>query len=407
MNAMTRKIILLWLCWAAIIFVYQEMVPARFDIVRPDYAVPWTYSETLKTSQMDKPFLIEPFLNTHVSWDSEFYVQQTVSSQDDDRVRKFPGPGPDGLVSMSYAFYPLYAYVSKLVAFPLQVFGLTPIATATLATLIVSLLGTLAGMLALADLAEPWLYKIGGLRAAFYMLIFPSGFFLAQVYTEGLFVGLAFTCLALIRREKLLLAGVLAVFAVWTRAVGIALCIPLAWAVFEQVRSEKITLLSEEGGRAVFCALLPLGSFAMFWFSPLGERFRFVEDLWFGRGFLLVGQSITNWGQALSAAFSGDNTQALVYNALELAMIAIALVAALALLRKYPGLALFSLAVWIISVASGSPQSISRYLLVMPTTYIGLARLGKNEIFDRAWTLGSVLVMGLYAALFSFDMWVG
>ena len=81
--------------------------------------------------------------------------------------------------------------------------------------------------------------------------------------------------------------------------------------------------------------------------------------------------------------------------------------AALALLRKYPGLALFGLAVWVICVASGSPQSISRYLLVMPTTYIALARLGKNEIFDRAWTLASVLAMGLYAALFSFDMWVG
>jgi hypothetical protein len=405
MSSLIRKIILAWAAWAIILFIYQEMIPARFGVVRPDYAVPWTPTETLLTSQSNKPFLLDPFLNTHVSWDSEFYLQQAVGGYDDLRVRQLSAP--QGLVSMGYAFFPAYSFTTRILALPLRIFGLDEIATATLAGVLVSLLGALAAMLALADLAKPWLEESGRLRAAFYLLIFPSGFFLAQVYTEGLFLGLAFCSLALIRREKLLAAGLLAAIAVWTRAVGVALVIPLAWAVFEQIRDDKIAIIGRGSAVGGAATLLPLVSFGGFWFSSLGENFRFLEDSFFGRGFLLVEKTVTEWKDAVTTAFNTPNTQAIVYNVIEIIIILISLAAALALLRKYPGVALFSLAVWAISVFSGSPQSVSRYLLAMPTTFLALGRLGKNEVFDRAWSLASVLVMGMMAALFSFDMWVG
>lgn len=56
---------------------------------------------------------------------------------------------------------------------------------------------------------------------------FPSGFFLAQVYTEGLFVGLAFSSLALLRKERFGWAALLAVLATFTRAAGVLLVVPL------------------------------------------------------------------------------------------------------------------------------------------------------------------------------------
>ena len=55
MSALTRKILLVWLGWAVVLFVYQEMIPARFGVARPDYAVPWTPTETLQNSQNNKP----------------------------------------------------------------------------------------------------------------------------------------------------------------------------------------------------------------------------------------------------------------------------------------------------------------------------------------------------------------
>ncbi len=92
-----------------------------------------------------------------------------------------------------------------LFSIPLSLLKLTPIATATLAGVIVSALGILAAMLALYDLTHEALGEDGGMRAVFYLLIFPTSFFFMQVYTEGLFVGLAFGCLALLKRKHLLL----------------------------------------------------------------------------------------------------------------------------------------------------------------------------------------------------------
>src|SRR6185295_19761517 len=101
-----------------------------------------------------------------------------------------------------YAFFPLYPLMIRVLAFPLRVFGLDPIATATLAGVLISALGTLFGMLALFDLTRDSLGEEGALRAAFYLIVFPTGFFMVQVYTEGLFIGLSFMCLAMLKREN-------------------------------------------------------------------------------------------------------------------------------------------------------------------------------------------------------------
>ena len=134
---------------------------------------------------------------------------------------------PRAGIPLSYAFFPLYPLVTRLVAWPLALLGLSDVATVTLAGVIVSMLGTLAAMLALYELARQELDAASGVRAAFYLLIFPSGFFLAQVYTEGLFVGLAFSSLVLLRRGQRGWAALLAILATFTRAVGVVLVIPL------------------------------------------------------------------------------------------------------------------------------------------------------------------------------------
>jgi len=77
------------------------------------------------------------------------------------------------------------------------------------------------------------------------------------------------------------------------------------------------------------------------------------------------------------------------------------------LIRRDPAVAFFSLAVVLLSVFSGSAQSMARYMLITPALYIFLARLGRNWVFDRAWTLFSILLLGMEAGLFAVDMWVG
>ena len=46
-------------------------------------------------------------------------------------------------------------------------------------------------------------------------------------------------------------------------------------------------------------------------------------------------------------------------------------------------------------------------MMEAPATYLFLGRLGRSQAFDRSWTVLSLLLMGMGAMLFSFDMWVG
>ncbi len=401
-----RNLILLWLAWAILIIGFQAVIDWRMAPKIPDNVLMWTANETTRTSQRDKPYLIERYLNHQVSWDSEFYLSIATVGYDDPAVRLVAARPPSRdtrVFSMNYAFFPVYPAAIRAVALPLRLLDLSAIARSTLAGVIVSLLGTLGAMLALYDLAREELGEEGGQRAAFYLLVFPSGFFLAQVYTEGLFVGLAFGSLALIRRRRWVWAALLAALATGTRAVGGLLIIPLALAWLEEYQEDNH--FSRRVITHGLLALAPLAAYGL-WSLALGEPFHFVEEHHFGRGLLKFSESINAWSAALQRAAELPETA--VYYTLEIGATLLAVIACLALLRRYPGLALFGLGSLFITVTSGwAAQGMIRYALAIPALFLWLARLGRHPVFDRAWTTGSVLLLGMEAALFTFDMWVG
>ena len=151
-----KTILLIWLFWGVLMIGYQTYIRARLDLKRPDYAVFWTPSETQADSQDDKPYLLEPFLNQHVSWDSEYYLSIAIGGYDDPQMRAIPenyswnsprvalkGERPEW-VSMNYAFFPFYPFMIRLFSYPLSLFGMNPTATATLAIVAAARPGRLA-----------------------------------------------------------------------------------------------------------------------------------------------------------------------------------------------------------------------------------------------------------------------
>lgn len=48
-----------------------------------------------------------------------------------------------------------------------------------------------------------------------------------------------------------------------------------------------------------------------------------------------------------------------------------------------------------------------RYILAAPPVFLFLSRLDLTRAFDYAWTILSILTMGMLVTLFSFDMWTG
>jgi len=401
-----RTLFFIWIAWIFILLGFQAWAGMRFQVKHPDYALEWTPIDTALTYKRDKPYLNEPFMNQQVAFDSEYYLSIATVGYADPKVSTGEISGEK--VPLNYAFLPLYPYLIRVFAFPLKILNLTPIATSTLAGVIVSVLGALAGMIALYDLAREELGEEGGLRAAFYLLIFPTGFFLAMVYTEGLFVGLAFAALALMKRKQWLWAILLSVLATLTRAVGVLLVIPLVIA-FARSGQWRQARLSRPGLKSLALALLvfaPLLAYFLWRLSYLGQMFSLVEANYFGRQFLDPGTLMSGWMRAFLSIF-GKNYQAAAYNMLEFAATLLGILACIFCFRRYPEVASFSLAVILISMLSVYPQGMHRYVMTAPAVFLFLSRLGKNVAFDRSWATFSTLLMGAMALLFAADMWAG
>jgi hypothetical protein len=412
-----RTIVSLWFGWLLILWSYQAVVTARYDLQRPDRVLFWTASNTEAQSLENRPYLTDPFMNAQVGWDSEFYLSIALHGYDDPKVRSVP-PLPDAEppfkrpLSLNYAFFPAYPYLIRWLTIPLSQLGLSSIATATLAGVIISALGTLIGLLALYDIARYSLGEHAGLRASYYLVSFPTGFFLAQVYTEGLFVGLAFGSLALIQRKHWLAAAVLAALATLTRAVGVFLLIPLLFAILRSFRFSSFPQqrLSFRGLFSflikTIALLIPLAVYVAWRTSFLGDAFQIVEDRFFNCRLFDLKAAASVWGNGFMALF-GDNPAAVVHYIFEFAAVLLGVISCLITLKHYPGLSLYGLAIMAVSLTCGTAWSISRYLLTIPSVFLVLAYWGQSQLFDRLWSLASILLLAMFTALFSFNFWAG
>jgi hypothetical protein len=257
-------------------------------------------------------------------------------------------------------------------------------------------------MLAIADLArrdaddEP---EAAGdpLRAAFYLAVWPAAMFMAQVYSEGLFLGLSFGALALLRRGAWGWAASLAVAAVLTRVTGVLLVIPfgLAW-LFGGVRRTPWRALM---------AGAPLLAY-LGWRAVFGADFDFVETRYFGRWPFALGPSWDAWGDAFDALLHGDPpTRA--YRLVEFVGAAAGLISTIALFPRDKALSLYGLAIFVVAATSGDALGMHRYVLSLPSLFLVPALLGRSPVFDRLWTLACCLGLAALALAFSFGFWAG
>jgi len=402
-------LVAVWLAWTGSLFVFQELVQQRFGIDRPDRALVWTAEETGLRRYANRPYLREPVLNSHVAFDSEYYLSIAVFGYDDPDVGEMRPEDGSEPIPLNYAFMPLYPLAMRVVAAPLTALGLGPVAAATVAGVLVSLAAALAAVLALFSIARRRLGDAGGIRAGVFLLVFPTGFFLAQVYTEALFLALALGSLALVADRRPLLAASLAVLATWTRPIGVVLVLPIALAVIDSLRAGRGSESARWPPRKLaawgIAVVAPIGAYLAWAFSPLGQAFSIVQREYFGQQPLAIGASSQNWW-AVFDAWSTVLPETRVYYGLEIAAVGLAVVASLWAIRHWPGVALFSIAALLIPLTSGAPQSMVRYVLAVPAVFLLLARLGESRAFDRAWMLASTLLMGLLVTLFAFDFWV-
>ena len=123
-----------------------------------------------------------------------------------------------------YPLYPLLILIFSFIGFELAAFFLANIFS-------------FIAVLLLYILIKDELGEKAGKKSVFYLLFFPSSFFLTMMYTESLFLTLTLAMFILAKKEKWHYVGILGFLASITRPQGILMFIPM---VYMYVRKNKL-----------------------------------------------------------------------------------------------------------------------------------------------------------------------
>ncbi len=255
-------------------------------------------------------------------------------------------------------------------------------------------------------------------RTIAYLVLFPTAFFLFAPYTESLFLLFSLLVFDALARERWHWAGVWAFLGVLTRLQGIALIVPIAWAIGNRVASRRnqsapIDLQPTQVGFAVswrdlnrpIALGLPLAALALYLamraaLAPSGAIPTSEPDL-----HAHLAPPWENFLYALQTIASGKFLIADVMNLLVTILCGVALVVGWRKLpRAYSLYTAASLIVLTMRVVDTQPlNSMVRYALTLFPVFMVLGDAGTN-----AWVNRVVVYISFALALFlsgQFVMW--
>jgi hypothetical protein len=316
-------------------------------------------------------------------WDGPQYVNVAVQ-----------GYGPTGYQRLLLHFFPFYPWLIRLVA---SLIG-DPVASAFLVSTSASLAAgvVLVRLTAIdysADLAADTLW---------FLLIFPTGYFLHTDYTESLFSALVIGCFLAARRERWIVAGIVGACASLTHETGLLLALALATEVVHQ-----FWLTRRWNARWLGIGLIPIG-FAVY----IAINYHVTGD-----PFAFVGISSEHWTDYPVAPWAGIRSEIDRFawkNAGDVQMLAIqpllflgiGLAGTLAAVRALrPSYAVWMAANWVIFAGQSWDISSPRLTLAMFPLFILIALLARNRCWRAAITVWSLLSMQLFIDRFVQGRW--
>lgn len=204
--------------------------------------------------------------------------------------------------------------------------------------------------------------------AVAFLLFSPVSFFFSAMYSESWFLPLSIGCFVAARSGRLWTAGALGALAAFTRYVGIALIVPLAWEWIVAVRLERRTPPAIV--RAVLASLLPatgyLGYCCLMW-AKFGNPHMYAQaQLDSGRHFTLF------WGLFARESFWGIPTFYQIWFA-SAVLIGFGLALAGVALRASTTFAMYVLTFGFIYISARFVDSLPRYFAGLFPMYIALA----------------------------------
>lgn len=294
--------------------------------------------------------------------------------------------------SDQYRFLPLYP---SLIALPQNLFQLTTFsAGSVIIALLICTMATLVGSVFFYKLLRLDYSAKESERSVWFLLAFPTAFFLSCVYTEALFFLLSILALYLARTGKWGWAVVCAMLLSVTRLTGVLIALPLAMEYLAaRAPAEFNTKTAAQWFKdyiqklirytwwiPLVCAL-PVVLYALYNYSKTGDALFFVH----GHGQLANGRSVTSLVFPLQTAVR--YLRILIRVPMSLYEFWLALLEVLStiaagtlLVQAYrvkvrASLVVFGMALWVVPVLSGTLSGMPRYIVLLFPMYVVLAKL--------------------------------
>jgi Gpi18-like mannosyltransferase len=302
----------------------------------------------------------------------------------------------EGVEARWIVFYPLYPWLVRAFAFFIR--------DELVSAFFVSGVASVAAALLLHRLAKLDETDAVARASVFFMLIFPTSYFLHIGYTESLFLALAVGAFFAARGRRWWVAGLLGALACMTRVNGLLLIPALALEAFDEYKNEgrrwRMEWLWIALAGAGFCVYLLIN----FWTH--GNAFEFLskqEEFW--------AKSIT-WPwvgirEAWNAVWGRAPSEAQMVGWQELFFVLIGLGFTIwSWARLRASYAVWMSLNWLLWTSTKFVLSVPRYTLVMFPAYILLARATESRPALRAAvTVWSLLFLALFATRFVQGFW--
>jgi hypothetical protein len=336
-------------------------------------------------------------------WDAPHYLDLVVFGYRAEDAGNLVGPNGyrsiyPGDLPLYVVFYPLFPWIASAV----NVLVGDPLASALVVATLASLL------------VAPLMYRLVridegpgvALRAAWFLLVFPTAYFLHIGYTESLFLALVLGSMLAARTERWWLAGLLGGLAALTRINGLVLLLALpaeaASQWFDAPRGERRL---RAGWLAIGLVAVGFAGYLALNQLVYGDPLTFLQvqrEHWFK-------EAAPPW-EAISTAFgwlrSDELETVLMYGIVELAFVALGLVATMvAAFRLRPSLFAWMAGNWILFTSTSFLLSMPRYTLTLFPLMI-LAGIATR----RTWALVAASLVSLagfiyFAARFASGVW--
>ncbi|MBT8224650.1 MAG: hypothetical protein HKP61_10890 [Dactylosporangium sp.] len=311
----------------------------------------------------------------------------------------------------SAAFFPMYSLLIKILSY----ITVEPIAAAVL----IAFASQIGAFTILHRLVERELDSPSASRTLWYLVAFPTGFYLGLAYNASLFLLLVVGAIYLMRDGIWWAAGLVCACATATRSSALLLVVPF---VYEYLRRREFRI-GRIGGDVAWIALLPVGiaSYSVYCWFIFGDPLKFMhaQALWFReRDWPWIG--IYQSCKILVTTpniFAND-----VRNIMDLGAVlfvstflVLAFVGPWKYRRDQWALPLFGVISMLFVISFPSADVINRVPLLSAArlsleafpAFMIMARIGRNPTFDRAFCFIGVLLQGLWFTHFLLDHFIG